>query len=189
MATPCKSADRFAGDRRRNVPRPAIYELRDEKTLASVLELAGGLSPPPALRHIEVQRMVAHDKQTMLSVDIPEIENAAEVTKKLESFEIHDGDRIRIFPIVLTTRHDLRGRSCRTAGRSPSVRTCGSTDVLPSYKDLLPEPAGSTAELFALNPPDFHPRWKASIWAMPLQSWSGARPPSHGHGSNLSARF
>jgi protein involved in polysaccharide export with SLBB domain len=75
------------------VRRPAVYELRDEKTLASVLELAGGLLPAAALRHIEVQRMVAHDKQTMLSVDIPEIENVAEVTKKLESFEIQDGDR------------------------------------------------------------------------------------------------
>ena len=54
------------------VRRPAIYELRDEKTLASVLELAGGLLPTAALRHIEVQRIVAHEKQTMLSVDIPE---------------------------------------------------------------------------------------------------------------------
>ena len=55
------------------VRRPAIYELLDEKTLASVLELAGGLLPTATLRHIEVQRIVAHDKQTMLSVDIPEV--------------------------------------------------------------------------------------------------------------------
>jgi protein involved in polysaccharide export with SLBB domain len=33
------------------VRRPAVYELRDEKTLASVLELAGGLLPTAALRH------------------------------------------------------------------------------------------------------------------------------------------
>src|SRR4029077_17844344 len=82
------------------VRRPAIYELRDEKTLASVLELAGGLLPAPALRHIEVQRLVAHEKQTMLNVDISEAGNTSEITKKLESFEIQDGDRIRIFPIV-----------------------------------------------------------------------------------------
>src|SRR6202043_2184920 len=82
------------------VRRPAIYELRDEKTLASVLELAGGLLPAATLRHIEVQRLVAHDKQTMLSVDIPEAGNAAEVAKTLEAFEIHDGDRVRIYPIA-----------------------------------------------------------------------------------------
>ena len=34
--------------------------------------LAGGLLPAAALRHIEVQRIVAHEKQTMLSLDIPE---------------------------------------------------------------------------------------------------------------------
>ena len=99
------------------VRRPAIYELRDEKTLASVLELAGGLLPTAALRHIEVQRIVAHEKQTMLSVDIPEAESDAEVTKKLESFEIHDGDRVRIYPDrAVQPGRNLPGRSCRAAG-------------------------------------------------------------------------
>src|SRR5437899_5352635 len=79
------------------VRRPAIYELKDEKNLASVLELAGGLLPTATLRHIEVQRLVAHDKQTMLSFDLPEIDSDAEVTKKLVAFEIPDGDRIRVF--------------------------------------------------------------------------------------------
>ncbi len=38
------------------VRRPAVYELLDEKSLADVLELAGGILPTAALRHIEVQR-------------------------------------------------------------------------------------------------------------------------------------
>src|SRR6201997_2622440 len=53
------------------VRRPAIYELKDEKNLASALELAGGLLPTAALRHIEVERTMAHEKKTMLSFDIP----------------------------------------------------------------------------------------------------------------------
>ena len=36
----------------------------------------------------------------MLSLDIPEVDSDSEVTKKLEAFEIHDGDRIRVFPIA-----------------------------------------------------------------------------------------
>ncbi len=68
------------------VRRPAIYELKDEKNLASVLELAGGLLPTAALRHIEVQRLVAHDKQTMLSLDIPEMAKRAEVTQEAGGF-------------------------------------------------------------------------------------------------------
>jgi len=31
------------------------------------------------------------------------------------------------------------------------------TDVIASYKDLLPEPANRYAEIIRLNPPDFHP--------------------------------
>lgn len=52
------------------VRRPAIYELKDEKDLASVLDLAGGVLPSAALQHIEVQRVVAHKEQTMMSLDI-----------------------------------------------------------------------------------------------------------------------
>jgi protein involved in polysaccharide export with SLBB domain len=140
------------------VRRPAIYELRDEKTLVSVLELAGGLLPAAALRHIEVQRMVAHDKQTMLSVDIPEIENAAEVTKKLDSFEIQDGDRIRIYPIAPYNQDTIfiEGHVIRP-GRYSYIAGMRVTDVISSNKDLLPEPAAHYAEIIRLNTPDFHP--------------------------------
>jgi protein involved in polysaccharide export with SLBB domain len=140
------------------VRRPAIYELRDEKTLASVLELAGGLLPAAALRHIEVQRIAAHEKQTMLSVEIPETENASEVTKKLESFEIQDGDRIRIFPIVPYNQDTIyvEGHVVRP-GRYSFRTDMRVTDVISSYKDLLPEPATQYAEIIRLNAPDFHP--------------------------------
>src|SRR5882757_9241517 len=140
------------------VRRPALYELRDEKTLASVLELAGGLLPAAALRHIEVQRLVAHERQTMLSVDIPEAENVSEVTKKLEAFEIQDGDRIRIFPIVPYNQDTIYvdGHVVRP-GRYSFRAGMRVTDVISSYQDLLPEPAGQYAEIVRLNPPDFHP--------------------------------
>jgi protein involved in polysaccharide export with SLBB domain len=142
------------------VRRPAIYELKDEKDLASVLELAGGLLPTAALRHIEVQRTVAHDKQTMLSFDIPEAGsgNSAEVTKKLASFEIKDGDRIRVFPIAPYNQDAiyLEGHVLRP-GRYSYRKDLRLTDVIASYEDLLPEPATQYAEIIRLNPPDFHP--------------------------------
>jgi polysaccharide export outer membrane protein len=140
------------------VRRPAIYELKDEKNLAAVLELAGGLLPTAALRHIEVQRLIAHDKQTMLGLDIPEIGDSAEVTKKLESFEIQDGDRIRIFPIASYNQDAiyLDGHVIRP-GRYSYRENMRVTDVIASYKDLLPEPATNYAEIIRLNPPDFHP--------------------------------
>jgi protein involved in polysaccharide export with SLBB domain len=140
------------------VRRPAIYELKDEKNLASALELAGGLLPTAALRHIEVQRIVAHDKQTMLSLDIPESDASAEVTKKLEAFEIQDGDRIRVFPIAPYNQDAiyLEGHVIRP-GRYSYQAGMRVTDVIASFKDLLPEPATRYAEIIRLNAPDFHP--------------------------------
>jgi polysaccharide export outer membrane protein len=140
------------------VRRPAIYELIGEKDLASVLELAGGLLPAATLRHIEVQRLVAHEKQTMLSVDIPDAADTSEVTKRLESFEIHDGDRIRIYPIAPYNQDTiyLEGHVVRPGRYSyhPDLRVA---DVISSYKDLLPEPAMQYAEIIRLNAPDFRP--------------------------------
>jgi protein involved in polysaccharide export with SLBB domain len=140
------------------VRRPAIYELKDEKNLASVLDLAGGLLPTATLRHIEVQRVVSHERQTMLSFDLPEIDNDAQVTKKLEAFEIYDGDRIRVFPIAPYNQDAvyLEGHVIRP-GRYSYRSNMKITDVIASYKDLLPEPANQYAEIIRLNAPDFRP--------------------------------
>ena len=140
------------------VRRPAIYELRNEKDLAAVLELAGGLLPSAALSHIEVQRLVAHDKQTMLSVDIPDGKGDAAITAKLASFAIQDGDRIRVFPIAPYNQDAiyLDGHVIRP-GRYSYRENMRVTDVIASYKDLLPEPDGKYAEIIRLNAPDFHP--------------------------------
>ena len=134
------------------VRRPAIYELKDEKNLASVLELAGGLFPTAAVRHIEVQRVVAHDKQTMLSLDIRDAGDNADVTKKTRRVP---GARWRPHPNFphrsLQSGRDLPGRSCDTPGAlflSPDMRL---TDVIASYKDLLPEPASQYAEIIRLE--------------------------------------
>ncbi|HWZ55434.1 MAG TPA: SLBB domain-containing protein [Verrucomicrobiae bacterium] len=140
------------------VRRPAVYELKDEKSLAEVLELAGGILPAATLRHVEVQRLEAHVKETMLGVDITETDAAGETARKLGSFAIQDGDRIRIFPIAPYNEDAiyLEGHVVRPGRYSyrPGLRV---TDVIASYKDLLPEPAAQYAEIIRLHAPDFHP--------------------------------
>ena len=140
------------------VRRPAVYELRNEKSLAEILELAGGLLPTATLRHIEVQRVVAHDKQTMLSLDVPETDSNSVVTGKLEAFQVQDGDRMRIFPIAPYNQNAvyLEGHVLRPGKYSfrPGMRI---TDLISSNKDLLPEPSMKYAEIVRLNAPDFSP--------------------------------
>jgi protein involved in polysaccharide export with SLBB domain len=74
------------------VRRPAVYELHGERNLNEVLELAGGILPAAALRHIEVQRMEAHEKRTMLSLDVGETSDKDSLRAAFEKFEIQDGD-------------------------------------------------------------------------------------------------
>ena len=67
------------------VRRPAIYEILHESSLAEVLELAGGILPTAALRHIEVQRVEAHEKRTMLTLDISSSGGVKEISRQLEA--------------------------------------------------------------------------------------------------------
>jgi len=140
------------------VRRSAIYELKDEKNLSSVLALAGGLLPTATLQHIEVQRTIAHEKHTMLSLDIPASDDDAEATKKLDSFQIQDGDHIRVFPISQGNEDAvyLEGHVIRP-GRYSYHDDMRVTDLIPSFKDLLPEPSMQYAEIIRLNAPDFRP--------------------------------
>jgi protein involved in polysaccharide export with SLBB domain len=140
------------------VRRPAIYELKDEKDLASVLNLAGGLLPTAALQHIEVQRIVAHEKATMISLTIPQQDDGTQLAEQLSSFPVHDGDQVRIFPIAPYNQNAvyLEGHVSRP-GKYSYHEGMHVTDLLSSYKDLLPEPATQYAEIIRLNAPDFRP--------------------------------
>ncbi len=141
------------------VRRPAIYEEKDEKSLADALALAGGLLPGATLRHIEVQRIVAHQKQTMLSLDIPRDDSSTDdATQKLESFQIQDGDKVRIFPIAPYAQDAvyLEGHVVRP-GKYSWHDGMHLTDLIGSYKDLLPEPASNYGEIIRLSQPDFRP--------------------------------
>ncbi len=140
------------------VRRPAIYELHEEKNLAEVLDLAGGILPAAALRHIEVQRLEAHEKRTMLNLDISETADAASLAKQLESFSVQSGDAVHIFPIAPYNQNAvyLQGHVLRP-GRYSFEKGMKLTDVIASQADLLPEPAGNYAEIIRLNAPDYRP--------------------------------
>jgi protein involved in polysaccharide export with SLBB domain len=137
------------------VRRPAIYELNGEETVEDALELAGGILPAAALRHVEVQRLEAHEKRTMLSLDLSP-DNSAPA--QLTSFKVQDGDEIHIFPIAQYNQDTiyLQGHVQRP-GRYSYHDQMKLTDLLSSYKEILPEPAAHYGEIIRLNPPDFHP--------------------------------
>ena len=140
------------------VRRPAVYELRNEKTLLDVLDLSGGILPAAALRHIEVQRLVAHEKRTMLSVEISDTTDPEAVRTQMSGFQVQDGDEIHIFPIAPYNSASiyLQGHVLRP-GRYSYKPEMKLTDLVTSYADLLPEPSTRYAEIIRLHAPDYHP--------------------------------
>ena len=140
------------------VRRPAIYELHGESSLSDVLELAGGILSTATLRHIEVQRIEAHEKRTMLTLDLLPTGDADSIKNQLDAFKINDGDEVHIFPIAPYNEDAIyiQGHVQRP-GRYSYKQGMNLSDLIGSYKDLLPEPAPHYAEIVRLNPPDFHP--------------------------------
>lgn len=140
------------------VRRPAIYELGPEKNLAEVLELAGGVLQSGTLRHIDVERVEAHLSRTMLRLDIAEDGRQESVTQTLESFQVQEGDKIRISPILPYANQTvyLAGHVFHP-GKFPYRDGMKVTDLIRSYSEILPEPDKHHAEIVRLNPRDFMP--------------------------------
>jgi polysaccharide biosynthesis/export protein len=154
LVTPLRSQVTIEG----MVRRPAIYELNQEKSLAEVLELAGGVLPSGTLRHVDVERLVEHDTRTMLRLDIPENNSAVDVTKALQDFQIQEGDKIKVSPILPYADKTvyLEGHVFRP-GKFAYRDGMKVTDLIKSYKDLLPEPYKQHAEIIRLKNPDNTP--------------------------------
>lgn len=139
------------------VRRPAIYELKGERGLDQLLDLAGGVLVSAALRQIQVERTDAHERHTMLSVRLPEDGNRDATAAALAAFHPQDGDRVLVSPILPYNGSAvyLQGHVFRP-GKYPYREGITVNELLRSYEDLLPEPADH-AEIVRLQAPDFRP--------------------------------
>jgi protein involved in polysaccharide export with SLBB domain len=138
------------------VRRPAIYELKGDSTLASILEDAGGATVAAALDQITVERIEANQNRESIHLNIP-TGGAQESTQKVISdFHVKDGDRVRVGSILPYNQQAIyvEGHVVRP-GKFPYHDGMQLNDVMRSYQDLLPEPAvkGDVVRLVA---PDLH---------------------------------
>ncbi len=140
------------------VRRPGIYELRKEKNLAEVMDLAGGVLISGALRQIRVERIEAHQGRVMLSVNLPDGSSADDMRRALGSVAVQDGDHVSVAPILpySTQTVYLEGHVSRP-GKYPYRPGMDVGALLRSYRDVLPEPADH-AEIIRLEPPDYRPK-------------------------------
>jgi len=133
------------------VRRPAIYELRDEKSLLDLVRVAGGFAPSAWKQRVQVERLSGNVSRIVLDASVEELE------KGIAALDLSDGDIVRVFPIVQTDENAvaLEGNVTRP-GRyelKPGM-TVGA--LFKDVKDFLPETYFDYALLTRLVPPDFH---------------------------------
>ena len=138
-----------------SVRRPAIYELHNEQTLDQVLNLAGGVPVSGTLSNIKLERIVAHERKEMLSLNLPA--NDPPEDGAFKRVEIKDGDTITVSPILPYSNETvyLEGHVFRP-GKYPYKQGLKITDIISSFDDLLPESA-DRGEIVRLHPPDMNP--------------------------------
>jgi protein involved in polysaccharide export with SLBB domain len=121
--------------------------------------MAGGVLPSGTLRHIEVERVEAHQQRSMLKLDLPEAENDGAVNSTLNSFKVQDGDVVDISPILPYDYQTvyLDGHVFHP-GKYPFHPAMRVHDLIKTYGDLMPEPYREHAEIIRLSQPDFRPQ-------------------------------
>ena len=139
------------------VRRPAIYELRKEQTLDQILDLAGGVPVTGELSRITVERVQAHERKEMMSVNVSGGAGVQAADDAFKRFRIQDGDIVTVLPILPYSNRAvyLEGHVFRP-GKFSYKDGEKVTDLISSYDDILPEPA-VRAEIVRLHPPDFTP--------------------------------
>jgi len=139
------------------VKRPAIYEVTSgDSTLGSLIEDAGGVTASASLGHITIDRIDSnHQRETITLKGAGDGDSQSEHAA-IATYPLKDGDRIRIGPILPFSQRAiyLEGHVVRP-GRLPFTEGMRLSDVLHSYRDMLPEPAAQ-GEIVRLVPPDLH---------------------------------
>jgi len=139
------------------VKRPAIYERKaGETSLGAVINDAGGMTAAASFDHVRIERIDAHEQRVTVTLPDGAIQDPPGDPNIVSTFEVKDGDRIRVEPILPYSQSAvyLAGHVVRP-GRVAYTDGMRLNDVLHSYQDLLPEPA-ARGEIVRLVPPDLH---------------------------------
>ena len=130
-----------------DVRRPAIYELKNEKTAQQLVEIAGGLSPDADAGLAQLERIKTSQLREMRNIDLSS--NTGRNT------EILNGDKLRVPAIRPTLENsvELTGNVFRP-GAFQYRAGLRLTDVLGSFDELRPNADRHYVLIRRVIPPD-----------------------------------
>lgn len=115
------------------VKRPAIYEIKEDSTISTLINLSGGLTNNA---YLPISYLVRHDnfgERTLINIDLS--------TSDGKRYELQDGDLLSI-----ASKLEFINNQVTLAGhvKRPGPRSWGNglrfTDIIPSPHELLPNP-------------------------------------------------
>ncbi len=140
-----------------NVRRPAIYELKDEKNLKELLELANGIVPTGYLQRMQISRVEANDKKIITDINLDPTKSGKALDQLTATIAIKDMDLVKIFPIDGTLRGYARLEGYVLRPGDYALQPGMRIDQLLGQDNLLPEYHTESGQVIRLMPPDFHP--------------------------------
>ncbi|MBL4608827.1 MAG: SLBB domain-containing protein [Pseudomonadales bacterium] len=115
------------------VRRPAVYEIKNEKTVADIISLSGGLLPTAYLGAYHIDRINKNGERTIVDMNLN--------TSRGQSLNIFNGDIIEIAPVLdlIEGVVVIKGHVHRPGGIAwkPGLRV---SNIIPSVRHLLPSP-------------------------------------------------
>lgn len=114
------------------VRRPAIYEIKDEKTVGDMLALAGGALADADTGTVQIERITPSRTRAIEGGDL--------IDPAVRDLSVRDGDVVRVYPISerFAEAVTVEGHVVRPGPRPwrPDMRL---TDVLPTLATLAPD--------------------------------------------------
>jgi protein involved in polysaccharide export with SLBB domain len=153
-----------------NVKRPGIYELKEEKNLNDLMELAGGLLSTGYLQRLQISRVEAHDKKVVADFNVDPGKGGKSRDQTLSGIRIQDLDVVKVFAIDATLRDHVKlvGYVLRPGDYAllPGMRL----SHLLLQENMLPEYYRDAVEIVRLHPPDYHPE---IVFVSPAKALAG----------------
>jgi protein involved in polysaccharide export with SLBB domain len=131
-----------------NVRRNALYELNGKTSLEKIITLAGGTTASAWTNKIQIERFNKNEHRIVLDLD--------SCNGKLPDVEIHDGDIVKIFPILDKDNNAvyLSGNVLRP-GKYEFKDGMRIRDLIMNYNSILPETYFDYAVIYRFEPPSY----------------------------------
>ncbi|OGJ86681.1 MAG: hypothetical protein A2268_13320 [Candidatus Raymondbacteria bacterium RifOxyA12_full_50_37] len=135
------------------VKRPAIYEARNNETVADMLDYAGGLAPLADCERIVVERTRDNNEKIVLNVQYA----PGDKKNNAQTIKVSDGDLIKVFPLLSKETNFVSVSGNVLAPGKYQYRD-GLTvkGILPTIESYKPETFFDYGVVKRLFEPDFH---------------------------------